>query len=243
VELHPWTLTLDEAEDWQRRLAGRVDLRPAFRQGPPIGFAAVLAVDPVARGGKIFGAGALVSLPGLHVTATARVGIPVRTLFPFVPGLESFRHVPVLRGVLAKLGGAPDVLVVEGAGVAHRRRFGVASHLGLWMDRPSVGVSAVCEHGEWEPPPPGLSGAHVFIKEAGEPLGLAVRLRAHRDPLFVSPGHKMSLLSALDALGAVVEGREDPEPFWSVRALLKPKGKRRAAARKPARKNLKGARR
>lgn len=226
----PKNLTLDQAEEWQSRLAARVNQRmdaAAFAPGRTV---AVLRFDPVERRGRVRARGAVVRWSTREVLERAAVEWKTTELFPFVPGLEGFREVPILRAVLERFKTAPDVLMVEGAGIAHRRRFGVACHLGVALDRPCFGVSTLCDYGTWETPPPGLDGAHVFIKDAGgEPLGVALRAMAYKDPLFVSPGHRVGVLPAIDVALALLEGRSAPDPFW----VLAPEEKKRRSPSRP----------
>jgi deoxyribonuclease V len=228
----PRNLTLDQAEEWQARHSSLVNLRSPVKGAPVFRTAAVLAAAPRSRGGKTFVAGVLVELSTGKIRHSDVVAAPDATLFPYVPGLEGFRFVPLYQELLTRLAGTPDVVMVEGAGVAHRRRFGLACHLGLATDLPTFGVSAACDIKNWDPPPPGVDGAHVFVQEGGELLGLAVRARAYRPPLFLSAGHKIGMMPALDVMWSVLGERARPDPFWPVRPLLSPKTGKGPAVKK-----------
>ena len=226
----PKNLTLDQAEEWQSRLAARVNPRADAAAFAPGRTVAVLRFDPVERRGRVRARGAVVRWSTREVLERAAVEWKATDLFPFVPGLEGFREAPILRAVLDQFKTVPDVLMVDGAGIAHRRRFGVACHLGVAVDKPSFGVSTLCDYGTWETPPPGLDGAHVFVKDAGgEPLGVALRAVAYKDPLFVSPGHRAGVLPAIDVALALIEGRSAPDPFW----VLAPAEKKRRTSSRP----------
>lgn len=242
----PQPATLDAAEEMQSRLSSRVDLRGAHQGAAAYRTVAVLAPSPKISRGTASVRAALLEFPSGKLLGAARVSAPAATLFPFVPGLEGFRWGPLFQDVLSRLPASPDVLMVEGSGVAHRRRFGLACHLGLATDRPAFGVSSVSEIAHWDSPPPGLDGAHVFVREGGEILGLAVRVRAYRPPVFLSAGHKIGLMPALDVLWGVLAGGRGEDPFWSLRrspapARRKKKTDRPAPARRKSKKK-KGAR-
>lgn len=224
---HSWNLSLDQAEGLQSDLAARLDRRPAFKDWREIRTVAAVVVEP----GRLRAAAVVFRVSTLDVLKRARGKVETSVLMPFVPGLESFRLVPVIEAALGRLTVRPDALMVEGDGVAHRRGFGLACHLGLRWNLPSFGVSSVCDFGEWEDPPPGLEGGHVFIKEGGSPVGLVVRTRPYEAPLFLSVGHRMDLMSGLEILLASLRGGREPQPFLAARKFLS--GAARKAVRRP----------
>lgn len=124
-------------------------------------------------------------------TAVAR-GKPA---FDYVPGLFAFREIPALLEALGKLSAPPDVLICDGHGLAHPRRFGLAAHLGVLTDRPSFGVGKTRLLGEWEPVGPRRGDSSALI-DAGETVGAVLRTRAGVKPVFVSVGHRMDLATA-----------------------------------------------
>ena len=138
---------------------------------------------------------AVLAYPSLAVLETASARQPVR--FPYIPGLLSFRELPVVLAALEKLRQAPDILLCDGQGIAHPRRLGIASHLGLWVDLPSIGVAKTRLYGRHDVPPP-ERGAWTPLQAAdGEIIGAVLRTRTGCKPLYVSPGHKISLATAL----------------------------------------------
>lgn len=191
VALHPWVTTPREAIELQQRLAGRVSQVPPRR--PP---RTVAGLDvAVARGEAVCRAGAvLMTVEPLAVVARARVERPVP--FPYVPGLLSFRELPVLLDALAQLPELPDALVLDGHGLAHPRRFGLACHLGLWADLPAFGAakSILCgEHG----PVGRKRGSWTPLVHRGETVGVALRTRDDVKPIYVSIGHRFDLPTAV----------------------------------------------
>lgn len=119
------------------------------------------------------------------------------TSFPYVPGLLSFREIPTILDALATLKTAPDLILCDGQGIAHPRRLGIACHLGLVVDRPTIGVAKsrlIGTHAELPPE----KGAWVPLMDDGETIGAVLRSRTNTNPLFISPGHRITLSTALD---------------------------------------------
>jgi deoxyribonuclease V len=134
------------------------------------------------------------TFPGLEVVETAIAELPLA--FPYLPGLLSFREIPVILPALKKLKTIPDLLLCDGQGTAHPRRFGVACHLGLLTDIPAAGVGKTRLTGVYEEP--GMErGCWAPLLDKGEIIGSVVRTRAGVKPVFVSPGHKISLESSV----------------------------------------------
>lgn len=133
---------------------------------------------------------------------------PVR--FPYIPGLLSFREVPVILRALNQLTRTPDLLLVDGQGIAHPRRLGVATHLGLETGLPAVGVAKNRLVGDHDPVPEDKGGGSPLWHE-GEQVGAVLRTRTRVKPLFVSPGHRISLASAIDEVLACVTRYRLPE--------------------------------
>lgn len=132
--------------------------------------------------------------------------------FPYIPGLLSFREMPVILEALAQLSEWPDVLLVDGQGIAHPRRLGIASHLGVWCDIPTVGVAKsrlVGQHAPVEDRP----GAWQPLYDQGEVVGAALRTRSGVKPVYVSIGHRVSLETALDLVMRCARGFRLPEPL------------------------------
>jgi len=139
--------------------------------------------------------------------------------FPYVPGLLSFREAPAVLGALRKLKTEPDVILLDGQGVAHPRRFGLASHIGLLIDKPTVGCakSRLCgEHDE----PGNERGANVPLTHNSEKIGAVVRTRDHVKPLYISVGHRATLASAIRLVLACGTGFRLPEPTRIAHQLV-----------------------
>jgi len=188
---HRWDLTPAEAIALQKRLATRV-VR-ADRVGP-VRRVCGIDVGFEDEGRVTRAAAAVLSLPGLQLIDFALARRP--TAFPYVPGLLSFREAPAALAALGALRVVPDLLLCDGQGIAHPRRIGIASHIGLLAGIPSIGVAKtrlVGEHGRV----PGRRGAWAPLVDRGETVGAVLRTRAGVKPLFVSIGHRVSLETAI----------------------------------------------
>lgn len=187
---HSWCLTPRQAADLQTKLAREVVVAPPERE---IRLVAGLDAAFTADGRKVLAAVVLWDVPGRRVVEQHTAEVPLR--FPYVPGLLSFREAPALLAVLKKLDQAPDVLMCDGQGLAHPRRFGLACHLGLLCGMPSLGVAKsllVGEHGSLGPE----RGASAELIHRGEVVGVALRTRPEVKPIFVSVGHLIDLSAA-----------------------------------------------
>jgi deoxyribonuclease V len=217
---HPWNLSQDAAEKTRAALAGQRDPRPAHPT-----FAGVRRVAVAAVGDR--GAGLVVcDWPSGRCRRRVRAGAPREAVF--LPTAPTFLAAQTLDPALSALAEPPDVLIVEEDAI-RPGGFGLADHLGVRWGVPSVGVSLRCA-GDWEEPPPGLDGAHVFVKDGGVPAALAVRARAHRPPLFVAPGHRVDLLGALEIVLSLPLAPRAPWPralalARSVAAKKAPRGR------------------
>lgn len=194
-------MTPREAAALQLRLRDRVvrsgDLRPRL----------VAAADVSVRGGRA--RAAVVVLRGLEPVEQATAERPVT--FPYVPGLLSFRELPPLRAAWEKVKSSPDVLLVDGQGLAHPRRFGLACHLGVLLGLPAIGCAKSRLVGEHEEPP-SRRGAWTPLVDGGEVIGAALRTRAACRVVYVSIGHRVSLETAIRVVMDCSPRYRIPEP-------------------------------
>jgi len=145
-----------------------------------------------------------------ELTQQAAVQMPIS--YPYVPGLLSFREAPAILEALARLNDLPDVLIVDGHGRAHPRRFGLACHLGVLLDLPAIGCAKSVLVGR-AAPPGGEVGSTSELSLNGELLGLALRTRQRARPVYISVGHRIDLPSATQAVLACGRGYRLPEPL------------------------------
>lgn len=138
-----------------------------------------------------------------------QVFLPVS--FPYIPGLLSFREIPVILAALAKLPAMPDMLMVDGHGIAHPRRMGIAAHLGVILDMPSIGVAKSCLTGRFDMPGP-KKGDMRPLMAGGERIGMVVRSREKVKPLFISPGHRVDVETAVEITLQCLTRYRLPEP-------------------------------
>jgi deoxyribonuclease V len=187
---HPWDVTPQEAIRIQKRLADAV--RPTALDEP---VATVAGIDVSIRDDTAQAAIAVLQLPDLDVidSATHRCDVP----FPYVPGLLSFREMPAILPALEQLTARPDVLMTDSQGLAHPRRFGLACHLGVLLDWPTLGVAKSRLTGEPTGPLATEKGARVPLVDEGEPVGVLLRTRTDVNPVYVSIGHRITLDDAV----------------------------------------------
>jgi deoxyribonuclease V len=198
---HRWDLTPSEAAALQKDLAGEVD------NAVPLGPWNTLAAADVSfdRGSPTLYAAVVVVERGTWEVKT-RVGVAGPASFPYVPGLLSFRELPAVLEAFSRLEEPPDVVLCDGQGIAHPRRLGIASHLGLWLGRPTVGCAKSLLCGSYEEPGPDRGDQSPLIHR-DEVIGSVLRTRSKVKPLFVSPGHLCDLPSAVDLVMETTSGR------------------------------------
>jgi deoxyribonuclease V len=201
-DLHEWDLSYSEARQVQTRLAGQVrferlekepefvaGLDCAFGDGGKRVFAAVVVLRRVAASTpKALG------MASFELIDVADASMDVT--FPYVPGLLSFREAPACLAAVAKLEREPDVFLVDGQGIAHPRRLGLASHLGLFLDRPTIGCAKSRLIGTFDEPA-AEKGSHSPLYDGDEVIGAVVRTRTKVKPLFISVGHRCRLDDAI----------------------------------------------
>ncbi|HEX9996885.1 MAG TPA: deoxyribonuclease V [Abditibacterium sp.] len=204
--LHSWDLSPSEAIALQKELQPQIEIKP-LQNEPKFVAGADLSFD---LGSDTVYAGIVVlSFPALEIVEEC--GIQTTAPFPYVPGLLSFREAPAILEVWEKLEQKPDVLMLDGQGTAHPRRFGIACHVGLWLGIPTIGCGKTLLCGKWE----NLGekrGESAPIVHRGEKIGAALRTRDKVNPIFVSPGHWCDLESALDLTLRCGAGLKLPEP-------------------------------
>ncbi len=215
--LHKWNLTFKQAIMLQKRLARRVKQTPVRK--PPLlvaGLDCAFSKD----GCKIIAAVVVVKLPlpsvipaqaGIHFEIVETTSVVRKLTFPYIPGLLSFREAPACLAAVEKLKTKPDLFIVDGQGIAHPRRFGIASHLGLFLDKPTIGCAKSRLIGDYEDPPP-QKGAYSLLKDKGETIGAVLRTRTKVKPLFVSVGNKCTLEDAVRIVLSCTTRYRLPEP-------------------------------
>lgn len=200
---HRWRVSPRQAVRIQARLAARVSLSPASR------VRRVLGLDCAFAGERALAVGVVWDMEAQQVLEVRGATAPLT--FPYVPGLLSFRETPVLLRVLRKVRHDVDALMCDGQGVAHPRRFGLASHLGVVADLPCVGAAKSLLVGE-HAAVPSHRGAAVPLLHRGERVGTVVRTRTNVKPIYASPGHRVDYCQAAHLTLHSATGYRIPEP-------------------------------
>jgi deoxyribonuclease V len=205
--IHAWDLKPAEAAALQAKLARQVVRQSRIR---PEDITRLAGIDAGYHNKMAYAAVVVLNLTDLKVLETATAARPIS--FPYVPGLLSFREAPAVLQALDKLKSAPDLLLIDGQGIAHPRRFGIASHIGLLTGIPSVGCAKTRLLGDYDEPQR-ERGNMAYLKENGETLGAVVRTRTGVKPVFVSIGHLMDLNDSIRIILKSCRGYRLPEPI------------------------------
>jgi len=198
-DLHDWPATAREAEEIQDRLRPLLDLRdrgplrPRTIAGLDVAYERDGARGPSGRGGRLAAAAVVLDAETLEVVEEATAA--GTAAFPYVPGLLAFRELPALVEALRRLETTPDLLVCDGYGLAHPRRFGLACHLGVLTGLPSMGVAKTPFVGACDPPGE-RRGDAAPVRHDGEVVGRVLRTQDGVKPVFVSVGHRIGLDTA-----------------------------------------------
>jgi deoxyribonuclease V len=205
-DIHPWNLPPKEAVSLQKELRAHLVFKPMPRM-PRLIAGADVSYD---KGSDIFHAAIVVlSLPDLEmleeVSASGRVD------FPYIPGLLSFREGPIVLEAFKKLESTPDLVIFDGQGIAHPRGIGIASHIGLFLGVPTIGCAKTRLVGEYAEPGPEKGDFSALFKDGTE-IGSVVRTKRRVKPLFVSPGHLITMEESLDIVLKCSSRYRLPEP-------------------------------
>jgi deoxyribonuclease V len=212
--LHGWDLTPTEAIEVQQRLRNLVRSEPLGREVVTVGGADV-SFNKYSE--NIYAGIVVLSISNLQIIDSA--GICSISKFPYIPGLLSFREVPALLEAWEQLKIKPDVLMLDGQGIAHPRRFGIACHTGVLLDIPTIGCAKsilVGRHGELE----SEAGSQTPLVDRGEQIGVVLRTKKKVAPVYVSPGHLIDLPSAVEIVKRSVSKYRLPETTRQAHLLV-----------------------
>jgi deoxyribonuclease V len=205
--LHPWTLNPDEAAKIQSTLRERLTLTWDARPVATIGGVDVDLEEDRARA-------AIVVLRYPELTPLAGVVADAPLTFPYVPGLLAFREGPAVLAAWERLEARPDLLMFDGQGIAHPRGLGIASQMGLWLERPAIGVAKSRLSGVHAAPGP-KPGDRADLhdeRDRSQIIGTVLRTRANTNPLYISPGHLIDLPHSVEFVLKCCAGYRLPEP-------------------------------
>lgn len=215
LKQHEWNLDADEAKALQRELAGKIVLEDQFDQ---IRYVAGVDMAINENNGMARAAVVLFSYPDLAILEKHVYEEPLR--MDYIPGLLSFREMPSLLGALKQLKQQPDLVMADGQGIAHPRRLGIAAHLGLWLDKPTIGCAKSILVGTHEPVGEAV-GDWSPLTYRHEVIGAALRTRVKVKPMYISSGHKISLESSIKYVLACGRGYRLPETTRQADKLSK----------------------
>jgi len=211
---HSWNLLPKDAILLQRKLARQVSLHDSIAR--PIKLVAGVDVSYKRRAEKFYAA--IVVLDYTSMTILDAVTASGEVDFPYVPGLLSFRELPILLEAFRKLATTPDVILADAQGIAHPRRLGLASHLGLWLDLPTIGCAKSLLCGKAAEPRL-EKGAWTSLRDADEIVGRMLRTKDRVRPLIISPGHKTDVQRATEIVLHCCRGYRLPEPTRQAHLL------------------------
>ena len=190
LNLHSWEVSPQEAIKIQKGLKSYISLKKSFSKIDKIAGADVSYYKNKMIAGVI-----IFEFPNLKTIERQSFISPVN--FPYIPGLLTFREGPSLLSAFKKVKNEPDIILFDGQGIAHPRRMGIATHLGLFLDKPTIGCAKSRLSGEYTSIGD-EKGDYVLLKEDKEILGVVLRTRKRVKPIFVSPGHKIDLPNSIE---------------------------------------------
>ncbi len=204
--LHSWQASTAQALEIQQRLAAQVSKRSEVTTPR---FIAGVDISAGKGAGMATGAVVILNYPELRVVETKVA--QGRLDFPYIPGFLSFRESPLTLAACQKLTISPDLILVDGQGIAHPRRLGLASHLGLFLNTPTIGCAKSILCGSHEAPG-AEPGSYTEVVDKGEIIGAALRTKLGVKPVYVSIGHKIDLNTAIYWVMKCCHGYRLPEP-------------------------------
>jgi deoxyribonuclease V len=204
---HPWNLTPKQAIELQKQLAPGVIRKSTLKINR---VRTIAGIDTAYREGVGCAAVVVLQFEDLKTVESKTATRPID--FPYVPGLLSFREGPLILEALHKLKSAPDLLMFDGQGIAHPRRFGIASHIGLLADIPAVGCAKTRLVGKYQDPDVAM-GNFSYLRDDDNTIGAVVRTRSRVKPVFVSTGHRVNLGDSIKLVLRCSNGFRLPEPI------------------------------
>lgn len=211
---HPWNVSPEEAARIQNELRSRVKIEDDLGEvhtvaGVDVG---ISQSEGTATGGVV-----VLSFPALDMIEMTTATRPVE--FPYIPGLLAFREMPAILAAFELLVSKPDLLIVDGQGLAHPRRFGIACHLGVALGLPSIGCGKKRLVGAYEEPGPQAGDSSPLMADT-ERIGSVLRTKANVKPIFVSPGHRVGFESAEKLVMRCTRSYRLPEPIRLAHGLV-----------------------
>ena len=211
--LHRWNVSIEEAICIQEELRNQIVLEKTFAEVKTIGGGDVAYSK---SGTLLFSAIVVLSFPEMETLDIATASGEIT--FPYISSLFSFREAPILIKTFQKLGVKPDIMIYDGQGIAHPRGVGLASHMGLWSDLPSIGCAKTPLLHEYILPGPSR-GSFESIRRDGKAVGAVLRTKDRVKALFVSPGYRIDLMTSIQLVLATCQRFRIPEPLRKAHQL------------------------
>ncbi len=207
-------LTIPEAIAYQQELRKQVDISPLQTLVQLIG-GADISFNKYSE--IVFAGIVILSYPELKIVE--QVTVRSSTRFPYVPGLLAFREVPALLQAWDKVKNKPDVMILDGQGIAHERRTGIATHFGLLTDIPSIGCAKSRLAGKFTEPDR-VPFARTVMTDGSEEIGIVLRSKPNSNPLYISPGHRISMAQSVEIVKNCIRKHRVPEPTRLAHLLV-----------------------
>ena len=205
TKLHDWNLTPQEAAGVQKELRERLVLSWDDRDVSTIGGVDISIKTETARAALV-----VIRYPELRPIEAVIADAPL--VFPYIPGLLAFREGPAVLAAWARLENKPDLLMFDGQGIAHPRGIGIASQMGLWLERPTIGVAKSRLYGLHAEVGPARGDRAALLDKNTNVIGAVVRTREKTNPLYISPGHLIDVEHAVQLVMACCTTYRLPEP-------------------------------
>ncbi len=212
IVIHQWDIPVEEAQELQRQLALKVVKEKTFGE-----IKLVAGIDVGFKGDEAVAGVVVLEYP--EMKEVEKVSAKVAVTFPYIPGLLAFREGPAIVMALEKLRNEPDLLILDGQGIAHPRRMGIATHIGIIFDKPSIGCAKSRLTGSFHEPAQ-ERGSWSYLYDGNEIIGVVLRTKDKAPPLFVSIGHRIDLQSAMEIVLTCCRGDRLPEPTKLAHLLV-----------------------
>jgi len=204
--LHPWNVTPKEAMKIQMDLIEHMELYDSFNE-----IRIIAGADVSFDKNKNESYGGVITYSFPELKEIERKGVMKEITFPYIPGLLTFREAPVLLDAFASLKTEPDIIMFDAQGLAHFRRMGLATHMGILLNKPTIGCAKSRLIGSFDEPGKEV-GCYSYLVDRGETVGVVLRTKKHVHPIFVSQGNKISLKTCIEVLLGCVDGYRIPKP-------------------------------
>jgi deoxyribonuclease V len=206
-KLHDWIIPPRQAIALQRDLQKQIRIEPLKQ---PVRYVAGADISYNRFSTTAYAGFVVIDINTFEIVATSSA--VEEMMFPYIPGLLSFREAPPLLAAWEKLEFKPDVVMFDGQGIAHPRRLGIASHLGLFLEIPTIGCGKTKLYGNYTDLAVTAPSVAPLVTMSGEEIGAAVRTKKNTNPVFVSPGHRIDLRGSIETVLACVSKYRIPEP-------------------------------